>query len=662
MSRAPSNFLAPCRRPHARRAALLVAAALLACQGGCAPTSATKRDDASSPAQPAPRPQLQPDFVAATPESLVARARIDVPFASRVLIPLSPAVGDRLAALSFADSRVNAWLDRGDVRAAQPVDARLVRVIRRASAAPADSWLGDPGDWSTLTVEQARATRAEGVWALIVDPLATTREPTPDATPDSTPDATPDTGADLATILRVGPSAEASIVDFTLNPLPSRDRLIRTTGPESPWRPVLPESDRADAAVISAISAESRSPITRWRYRLLTDGLDPASEPASLFADDAMEILAQQNEDRWRVALAWLWFANADVAQRLKARVAAVARFASPNVTGQSAATGRVAPLWPLDHADLDTLLAELLEPRIDAAQRVVLAERWLASRPGAAAWIHDDGGVLAFTDTGPTIVATVGVINLLDRPTLAWTTLTPSEPTPDLVPVASMTGALLSRPIPEARLRDARTPGARVLTAHVGSVAASLPVSSRPFPATPPGAALGPYLPDWTMADFQSAEPGAIEAAWATAALVHRSVARDRADAWEVFVECRVPPAGSAAALQPGFDPAREAATLFLGPSGAPSAVVRVSRDGTVATNGPLAHLFPDLVEIVRSEDRWSFRLRLDAGVIEEPGVLRLGLMRTDALGRRWAYPRSMLPWELEPARVALDLAAWDD
>jgi hypothetical protein len=660
--------------------ALLIIVGVLAAAAGCAP-NATSRDDTArqDEAQRAPR---QPDFVAATPESLVARARVDVPAGRRVLIPLDPKVGNQLASLSFGDSRVNAWLDRGDIRAAQPIDARILRVVRRPTssidgpAANANTWLADPGIWSSLTVDQVRTAPADGVWVLVIDPisLADSRATSSDTT-DITDTNAPIDATDAATILRVGPSADAAIIDFTINPIPARERLIRTAGPESPWRPVLADAERTDSAVISAISPEARSPLTRWRYRLLTDGLDPAADPAANpaarasafadpFADPAIEVLAQQNEDRWRVALAWLWFANPDVAHRLKSRVAAVARFASPNVTGQSAARGRLAPLWPLDHADLDTLLSELLEPRIDAGQRVVLAERWLARQPGAAAWIHDDGGVLAFTNGDPVVVATVGVINLLDRPTLAWTTLTPNEPTPDLVPVASMSGVLLSRPIAHStdRRHAGPTPsGTRVLTAHLGQIAAPLQVSSRPFPVTPPGAALGPYLPDWTMADFLSAAPGAIDGAWATAALVHKSVAPDRADAWEVFVECRVPTESSLAARQPTFDPSRESATFFLGPSGAPGAVVRVSRDGTVAANGPLADTFPKLVEVIRADDRWSFRLRLDPRVIEEGGVLRLGLMRTDALGQRWSYPRSMLPWELEPARVALDLDAWN-
>lgn len=634
------------------RLAGLVAGAGLCVLAACSPEATTREDQPQDAARLTPR---TPEFVAATPESLVARARVDVPGGQVVLIPLEPAVGARLVGVSFGDSRVNAWLDRGDTRTARAVDARLVRAVRRADPAGVDAWLGDPGAWSSLTVDQARATPTDGVWALVVDLFG----PNGDALDDLMDgDEAGDSAG--AAVLRVGPTAESPIIDFTVNPLPARDRLVRGAGAETPWRPLLSEADRTDVAVVSAVSPESRSPITRWRARLLTDGLDPAAPAVTAFADQAMEVLAQQNEDRWRVALAWLWFANPDVAQRLKARIAAVARFASPNVTGNAAASGRLAPLWPLDHADLDTLLAELLEPRIDASQRVALAERWLARQPGAAAWIHDDGGVLAFSDGDPVIVATVGVVNLLDRPTLAWTTLNAGESAPDLVPVASMSGVLLSRPIPASRGpdRDTRQIGTRLLTAHLGQATAALAVSSRPLPVTPPGAAMGPYLPDWTMADFQSAAPGAIDAAWATAALVHKSVAPDRSDAWEVFVECRVPVDIRGASA----DPTRESATLFFGASGAPSAVVRVSRDGTVAATGPVSDAFPSLVEVIRADDRWSFRLRLDARVIEDRGVLRLGLMRNDAIGRRWSYPRSMLPWELEPARIALDLAAWDE
>lgn len=619
---------------------MLLAGASLLALGACAPTPPRQQAD--------PAPRQQPAFIQASPDSLVARGRVDVPGGQSVLIPLDASVGERLAAMAAPpESRVPAWLDRGNTRAARAVDARVVRVVRSVGD-QSDPWLGDPGKWTSLSAEQARATPVNGVWALVVDLFG----PDGDALDDVTP-----AEDDGAPILRVGLAADSPIIDFTINPLPARDRLIRAQGPDTPWRPILEDDDRADAAVLAAIAPEATSPITRWRHRLAIDGLDPAADRPTLprFEDGAIEILAQQNEDRWRVALAWLWFANADTAQRLKARLACVARFASPSVTGQAAAKGRLAPLWPLDHADLDTLLSELLEPRIDAAQRVTLAERWLARQSAAAAWIHDDGGVLSFTDSGPVVVASVGVVNLLDRATLAWTTLSSSEPTPDLKPVASMSGLILSRPVVLPSGRSPNTPP--TLTAHIGSVAAVLPVQAAPTPASPPGAAMGPFLPDWTMDSFQSAEPGAIDASWASAALVHKAVDASTGDAWEVFVECHVP----AASRHASHDASRESVTMYLGPSGAPSAVVRVSRDGAVSATGPLAETFPSRVEVIRAEDRWSFRLRLSERAIEEHAVIRVGLMRTDALGRRWAYPRSMLPWELEPARVALDLGAWD-
>jgi len=52
---------------------------------------------------------------------------------------------------------------------------------------------------------------------------------------------------------------------------------------------------------------------------------------------------------------------------------------------------------------------------------------------------------------------------------------------------------------------------------------------------------------------------------------------------------------------------------------------------------------------------------LPLPPDAIEPGGRLRVGLTRTDATGRRTAWPRRLLPWDSEPGRLAVDLNAWD-
>jgi hypothetical protein len=41
---------------------------------------------------------------------------------------------------------------------------------------------------------------------------------------------------------------------------------------------------------------------------------------------------------------------------------------------------------------------------------------------------------------------------------------------------------------------------------------------------------------------------------------------------------------------------------------------------------------------------------------------IRSIGIERVDARGRRFAWPEPMLPWQIEPARVIIDLGAWDE
>lgn len=669
----------PARHSVATFLPCCAAAALALLITGCSGPSA-----APTPAKEPPTTVSTP--LAIRPAPLVdGRPRIDVPARATIVIPLTP--GDA-AALRRERARRQA---RGEPFVAtvdddQRFPASIVRIATRASdhASPAsahhDHWLGDPGTWSAHD-DPPGQDAALGIPALLID-FATRLE-----TSDTEPAVLPAPPAPPAPRIRIGDAWSAP-----LQWLPSRDRLIRAShGVESPWRPVLDDATRTQPAALGAIAVEAESPITRWRWRLLVDGLDPAraddaSGPAP-FADLAIEALARQNEDRWRVALAWLWFADASVAERVKRQVAAVARFATPGVASPSA--GRLAPIWTTDHAVLDQLLADLLDPRADPATRVALARRWLDEQPPAAAWVHDDGGVLVWpspdaraTSTAPapaptpaptpTIVATIGVVNMLDRPTLAWTSLGVPDPAPDLVPVPSMAGTLLSRPI----TRDLATTRAKpttstvaapdaTLEAHLGSLRVPLPVRAAPTPATPPGVPLGPLRQDWTMRRFQG-EPdprgSSLGIEWSAGALLHRAPVGSPSR-WEVFVESRTPAPDNSPNTNPIADAeaANESVTIYFGPSGAPRAVIRVSRGGAAVASGPASAAFPTTVAIAQHADRWTFRLPVPSQVIDEGDIVRIGLTRSDALGRRWAFPHPMLPWEIEPARLAIDLAAWD-
>jgi len=54
-----------------------------------------------------------------------------------------------------------------------------------------------------------------------------------------------------------------------------------------------------------------------------------------------------------------------------------------------------------------------------------------------------------------------------------------------------------------------------------------------------------------------------------------------------------------------------------------------------------------------------WSAWVPIPASV-QAGRLVRVGMQRVDARGVRSAWPRPMMPWQIEPGRVALDLGQW--
>jgi hypothetical protein len=495
------------------------------------------------------------------------------------------------------------------------------------------AWLPAPGRWSTIPAKER--PRGIGPWVIVID------------TPEDS----------QARVLEVAGK------QYQVNWLPSTALLpsprLEVSEPLlNPWRPVIEEPIASDTGLLARVLDEAASPITRWRFRLLLDGLTtldghPAAEP---FSDPIIEAIARQNEDRWRVAIAWLWSASPELAWRFKQRLAAVADFG-----------GVYAPAWSVDHAALDRLLEDMLSPAITPERRRDLAEAWLRTQPSGVSWILDDGGVLDNDRTS--IIATVGFTNLADHATRAWVdTVTRADA--DFRPLPSLSTLKLLVPVPSCTGEPVLT---TPLTAHVGSASAVHPVLCTRIPVQPPGLSIGPLLRDYTMHAWLAgpyAAPDLVpRAEWSTAALLHRpppdpTVPESAVEArrWELLVECRMAPGIlDVEALK------REAVRIYFGPTDRPTAALRVDLTGTVTNElPPNPDIPPELipppqkVEIVRGADRWSFRLTLPPGAVEKDGTVRIAIVRTDALGQRSSWPRPMLPWQQQPGRAALDVRAW--
>ena len=493
---------------------------------------------------------------------------------------------------------------RGEVRRVE-VAMDLARAAGEEARA---AWLPEPGVWHSVL--QARGADGASPGArVIVLPL-------------------PDQPAPR--LLRVGDRT------FSLNWLDDPAGMLGSAGDDARGCWAAAQSTAgAVSPILSALAwPEAQSPLGRWRYRMMLGSLGaspagPGGGDLQPFEDPTIEALARQNEQRWRVALARVWLADADSCQRLKKRLTAAVDFGN----------GVVAPAWPSDHGELDGLLREILDPRLSLAQAASRVEGWLNAQPRAVAWVMDDAGILdARTGRG---VARVVVANLTPTPTLCWVQAA-SSGGPDLRPLE---GLAIQRLLAEA------APGRVVVHAGrwEGEVA---PLQARQR-VQPPGLRIGPLHPDLDMARWMSGGGDATEPeAWRTGAVLLRSPVDG---AWELYVECRAP--GGAARTED------DEVRIWLGPSGAPRSVLRVNGQGALADEARRADLVPTPADarVLRGPDRWSFRVRIPGECIEPDGALRLGLTRHDPGGRRSAWPRPMLPWQGEPGRIVVDTDSWD-
>lgn len=513
-----------------------------------------------------------------------------------------------------AGGRLRAWI--GD----EETPLRVARIERRVSpegtrARPDAAWLGSTDAWSASEYDELpmdAPTRAGWV-AIITLPIDALGKP-----------------------LRINRK------DVGVNYLPPPTAL--GVAPEC-WTPVLPAGVPVSFGRAPSLAGEAGNPLTRWRWRLVIDGLHPDAsvEP---FPDEAIEELARQVEDRWRVALARLWGASPETCVRLRRRLGAIVDFGN----------SEWAPAWPPHTADLERLHADLLSPDLSPEALVRVAEAYLAALPPATAWIIDDGGVV--DQSRRAVISQIGVAGLADHATMAWAVPFGHAGTPHLTPLPPMTALTLASP---ASL-DPTIPLGKI-EVNVGRWRGELAALSRPLPVQPPGLAARAFLPDWTMDDWEAGTPRAPQ--WPTAALIQRPAAGPgdetvaAARRWEIFVECRFEPGAG--------ELAREQMLVYLGPAERPVAVIRV-RPGGEVEHLPLPgradapELLPaaSTIPISRGTDRWSFRLAIPPGAIERDGLCRVALVRIDALGRRSAWPRAMLPWQAEPGRAALDTSAW--
>lgn len=493
------------------------------------------------------------------------------------------------------------------------LNAELFWISVRDDGKPTWDWLAPAGRWAATPATASSRPSPIGFWALVMD----------------------------LPFNAVGQGLWIGQDRYPLNWLPDPS-LIREREDGGPWRPPL--GDSLPQRLLTLAAAEARSPVRRWRSLLLTQGLRPPKPEAedyaaSRFDDSVLEALARQTEARWRIALALLWSADADLAERVKRRLAGAADF------GQ----GVVAPAWPTSSEDLGSLLADLLTPRLEPERRAERAAAWLETLPDGAAWVIDDAG-LRDAPSGRSI-ATLGLANLTERTTLGWVTTAHDAHSPELASLASQEAksfAAIAPPPVEAGTRPVVP-----VTLNVGRWSTVRQVAMDRLPAAPPGLRIPALVGDWTMSAWLAGEPDTImlgEPEWATAGLLHR--AADGSDQWWLYLECRRPPG----------ERGRETVRVWLGPTGRPSAVLRISSDGAAVDERAIDQGLGQraAVQVAAHEGKWLASIPIPPHCVEPDGTLRIAVERTDARGRRSAWPRPMLPWQPEPGRITADLGAW--
>ncbi len=532
-----------------------------------------------------------------------------------------------------------------------PVEPRIDAIVGHALVIPVEiRGSVDPREPIRVTLSDGRAVRAELFWISVApEPDRNVKWLSPagrwSATP-GTADVRPP-GAGVWSLLvhlpsdayRQSLSIGGTRVSLNWHPDPAGMTLAASPPALAP-----PRTRTLGEDLLAAIAEEARSPVRRWRHRLITGALwtHPGEQPDA-FDDPVIEAFARQVEARWRAGLERLRHANPSLAAEIESRLTCFVEVHA-----------RSAPAWSEDQADLDSLRLDLLSPRQQSTERFVeRANAWLATQPIATTWIMDDAAPTHDARGGYGV--TLGAANVATRPVLASVFIESDTGPADLVSVpprgvAELHGAVRSN----VAMRHDAAAQMRV-RARVDDEDFAHNALLPPRRAEPPGLMIAPLFHDATMHQWLNHE--APTGSSATAAMLHRgSFAGDASSSqgsWSLFVECRVDPSASIGA---------EHVRVWLGPRGAPHAVIRVGSDGAVVVESSRGELAAPTARVSREETRWTCQLDIPPLAIEPDAALLLAIERVDHRGLRSAWPRAMLPWQREPGRAAVDLSHWGE
>lgn len=377
-------------------------------------------------------------------------------------------------------------------------------------------------------------------------------------------------------------------------------------------------------------------PTEAWRVDLLAGGPAASSRPGP--EDPALVAWAATH--RLGVASTVGRIAAADPDLALAVARAILQTVALPLADGEAVNV----PFWA-DAVAIDALVGQVLPSGRSREQIRDAARAWLDQQPDAISWVTSDAS-LRDGVTGKR-VATLGLLSLRSSvlPSLrsvdsaARISATFEALLPGIGQSASVTlraDGSVAGTDPQ-RAADAAAAGVPVeLT--LGSRSRPLTLALRPAPLRPPGLTMAPALEDWTMPTLRA---GALRTSAAVSAVMVFDGQPRRLKV--IFQSRRAAPTDE------------QTVTLFVGPPGGQARRIVVSSNASVEGGTALVAPGPQL---------WSAAIEIPDEAIEPDQSIRIGWTWTDTSGRRLAWPRPMLPapWQREPARIAIDLTAWDE
>lgn len=440
-----------------------------------------------------------------------------------------------------------------------------------------------------------------------------------------------------------------------VNWLPDPHRIADRSG--DAWASPVPQPGQADPLVREAVASLRASPLSAWRARLIEGTLAP-TRPLGETGDggpvrsfdklrdeidrgeretDPVDVLADWVTSRWQLALAWVHAGDPETGERLRAALGGVVD------TGDG-----FAPAFFDDPTAQGALLIDLLNPYVDAETRAVRAQAWLGTLPGGVAWVMSD----AERVEPDAAVARLGVVSLAADARLVRTSATAGTPSlGQIEPRSAASRAVGVRFEETGPGGSLRTQGVSV---GVGAWSTDVRPISTLMTATPPGVRLGPLLRRWTMRAWIQGRLGedVLPQDDASCALfLYRTDTGepDPRTGWRLVIEAR----------SAGGDAAQDTVRVFAGDG------VRIEASGTgfvvVDTSAGRTTLSAETVRYARTDSGWVADVALPAEAVDPGGLVRIGVIRSDAHGEVTSWPRRTLPWQDEPGRLAFDLTGWD-